>query len=146
MVVEMKVVFQRRKQFVAQREVARIDQLVFERTPQAFDENVVECAAIHADGDPALLERREELGRSELRALIGVPDFGLAKTKRGVQRGQAETDLQRVGELPTEHETTEPVHHGHQVQEAPAHGKVSNMGAPDVVGSLDRDAAQQVPV
>jgi hypothetical protein len=35
--------------------------------------------AIHADDDATLLERSQELGRGELRALIGVPDFRLAQ-------------------------------------------------------------------
>jgi len=51
MIVEVEIVFQRRKQFQTGGEVARVDQLVFERAPQPFDENVVEraSAAIHAD-------------------------------------------------------------------------------------------------
>src|SRR6202030_2814949 len=54
------------KQFQAGGEVAGVDQLVLERAPQPFDENIVEraAAAIHTDGDPALLERSQEVGRS----------------------------------------------------------------------------------
>ncbi len=83
-VVEVEVVLQRREQIEAAGEVAGIDQLVLERAPQPFDENVVErtAAAIHADQDAALLERSQEVGRGELRALIGVPDFGLAGSGR----------------------------------------------------------------
>ena len=56
-IVEVEIVFQRREQFQAGGEVAGIDQLVFERAPQPFDENIVERApaAIHADRDAALL-------------------------------------------------------------------------------------------
>ena len=145
-IVEVEIVFQRRKQFQAGGEVAGIDQLVFERAPQPFDENVVEraSAAIHADRDAATFERSQEVGRGELRALIGVPDFGLAETKRGLQRRQAEAGFHRIGEFPTEHEAAEPVHHRDQIEKAATHRKVSNIGAPDVVGPLDRHAAQQV--
>src|SRR3984885_10971746 len=88
---------------------SRLDQLVFERAPQPFDENVVERApaAVHADRDATAFERSQKIGRGELRTLIGVPDFGLPETKRGVQRRQAETGFHRVGEFPTEHETAE---------------------------------------
>jgi len=44
-IVEVEIVFERRKQFQAAGEVAGIDQLVLERAPQPFDENVVECAS-----------------------------------------------------------------------------------------------------
>jgi hypothetical protein len=88
-IVEVEIGFQRRKQFETGGEVAGVDQLVLERAPQAFDENIVECAsaAIHTDGDAALLERSQEVGRGELRALIGVPDFGLGRsgTRRAAQ-------------------------------------------------------------
>jgi len=52
-IVEVEVVLQRREQFEASGEVAGIDQLVLERAPQPFDENVVEraSAAIHTDRD-----------------------------------------------------------------------------------------------
>ena len=147
-IVEVEVAFQRREQFEAAGEVAGVDQFVLERAPQPFDENVVErtAAAIHADRDAALLERSQKVGRGELRALIGVPDFGLAEAERGVERGQAEAGLHRVGEFPTEHEAAEPIHHRDQVEKAATHRNVSNIGAPDVVGPLDRDAAQQVRV
>ena len=57
MVVEMDVILQRHEQIVASGEIAGIDQFVFQRPPQAFDEDVVQRAAtpIHADGDAALL-------------------------------------------------------------------------------------------
>jgi hypothetical protein len=147
-IVEVEVVFQCREQFRAAGEVAGIDQFVFERAPQPFDEHVVEraTAPVHADRNPALFERREEIGRRELRALIGIPDLGLAEAKRGVECGQAKAGFHRIGEFPTGHEAAEPVHHCGQVQEAAAHRNVSNIGAPDVVGPEDLYATQQVGV
>ena len=92
---------------------------------------------VHADRDATAFQRSQKVGRGELRALIGVPDFGLAETKRGVQRRQAEASLHRIGEFPTEHKAAEPIHHGNQVEEAAMHRNVSNIGAPDLVGPLD---------
>jgi hypothetical protein len=111
-VVKVKVALQCREQVESAGEVAGIDQFVFERAPQSFDENVVESSTttIHADRDAALLKRCEELRRGKLRALVGVSDFGLAKAESGVERGHAEAGLQGVGEFPTEHESAEPIH------------------------------------
>lgn len=40
------------------RRISRIDEFVLQGTPQAFDEDIVQraAAAIHADGDPTLLQ------------------------------------------------------------------------------------------
>ena len=43
--VEVEVLLQRREQIGARGEVAGVDQLVFERAPQTFDENIVDGAA-----------------------------------------------------------------------------------------------------
>jgi hypothetical protein len=59
---------------------------------------------------------------------------------------QAEARLHRVGEFPTEHKAAEPIHHCDQVEKAATHRNLRNIGAPDVVGSFDRDAVQQVRV
>ena len=102
MIVEMKVAGQRLKHFLAALEIAGIDQFVFQRTPQAFDEHVVQgtSAAVHADGNGALLERSQELGGGELRALIGIPDFRLAEAERRIQRRQAEAGFQACWTVP----------------------------------------------
>ena len=39
-----------------------------------------------------------------------------------------------------------PVHYGDQVEEAPSHGDVGNVGGPHLVRSVDRHAAQQVGI
>jgi hypothetical protein len=44
------------------------------------------AAPIHADRDAALLQWLQKIGRGELGALIKVPDFGLAKAERRVER------------------------------------------------------------
>ena len=61
-----------------------------------------------------------------------------------MERRQAEAGFHRIGEFPTEHEAAEPVHHRDQIEKTATHRKVRNIGAPDVVGPLDRDAPQQV--
>ena len=58
----------------------QVDVLVFERTPEALDEDVVGPAtlAIHADLDAFFFEPSGEGFAGELTALIGVEDLGLA--------------------------------------------------------------------
>ena len=70
----------------------------------------------------------------------------LAEAERALQRGQAEAGLHGVGEFPAEHEPTEPIHDGDQIQEARPHRNIRNIGAPNLVGPLDRDAPQQVRI
>jgi len=148
MIVEMEVAIQRREQVRAAGEVAGIDELVLQTAPQAFDENVVQGAAasIHTDGDAALLQGRQKIGRGELGPLIRIPDFGLAETERCVECRQTEAGFHRVGEFPAEHETAEPIHHGDQVEKPTMHRNVRNIGAPDLVGPFDGNAAQQIRV
>lgn len=145
-VVELEAAIQRRKEIRSTGEVAGINELVLSAAPQALDENVVQGAAppIHTDQDTALLQRRQKIGGGELGTLIGVPDLRLAETEGGLQRGQTKGRLHRIGQFPTEHKTTEPIHDGDQVQETATHGKAGNIGAPDLAGPLDQDAAQQV--
>src|SRR5215472_5357377 len=78
----MEVPIQRLEQICAVGEVAGVDQFVLQAAPQTLDENVVQGAppSIHADGDAALLQRRQKVGGGELRPLIGVPDFLLASS------------------------------------------------------------------
>ena len=92
MIVEVEVAIQRREQIRATGEVAGINEFVLQTAPQALDKNVVQGAtsSVHADGDAALLQRRQKIGRGELRPLIRIPDFGLTETERSPERGQTE--------------------------------------------------------
>src|SRR5689334_24712200 len=143
MVVEMEVVVQRWEQLGAAGEVAGVDELVLQTAPQALDENIVQSAAppIHADRHAALFQRRQKIRRGELRALVGVPDLGLTEAEGPLQGGQTEAGFHRVGKFPTEYEAAEPIHYSHEVEEATLHRNIRNIGAPDLVGPFDRDAA-----
>jgi hypothetical protein len=102
--------------------------------------------SIHADPDAALFQGRQKIRGRELGTLIGVADLGLAEAEGGFHRRQTEAGLHGIGEFPTEHVTAEPVHDGDQVKEPATHRNIRNIGTPDLVGPLDRQAAQQVRV
>lgn len=57
-----------------------VDSLVFDRTPEPFDEHVVppRTLAIHRDGDFRFLQHRREVHRGELRSLVGIEYVGFA--------------------------------------------------------------------
>src|SRR5271168_1620042 len=57
-----------------------IDLLVLHRSPQPLDEHVVApgALAVHADGDPVLLEDAGEGLAGELTALVTVENLGLS--------------------------------------------------------------------
>jgi hypothetical protein len=61
-----------------------IDGLVFERSPQAFDKDIVHPASATVDADPDLgiLEHRGEVEAGELTALIAVKDFRAAQARQ----------------------------------------------------------------
>ena len=125
-----------------------VEVLVFDRAPEAFDEDVVECstASIHADGDALLLQAASEPRGGELAALVGVKDLGLADGEGLVQSLQAEIDLQRVGDPPGQDISTKPVHHGHQIHKALWHRHVGDVGAPHLIGPVDHQPPQKVGI
>ena len=137
-----------------------IEVFVFDGAPEAFDEYVVQSPpfAVHADADAFPLQSGGEAGGGELGALVGVEDVGLAdlpvravsRTQTGgerfVQGVQAEVGLQRVGDAPGQDIPAKPVHHGHQIHKALWHWHVGDIGAPDLIGPINREASQQVGI
>ena len=76
-----------------------VDLLVFDRLPEALDQDVIAPAplAVHADCDLVRLQELDEFRARELAALIGVDDLGLAIPRdRLLQCLDAEVGLQRV--------------------------------------------------
>ena len=126
-----------------------VDLLVFDRSPESLDEHVVAPAtfAVHADGDLVGFEYVDELRAGELAALIGIDDLGLAVAgDRLLQCLDAEVGVHCVGEPPGQDLSAEPVHHGYQKQESATHRQVGDIEGPDLIGSIDFQAAQQVRI
>src|SRR5258708_19522941 len=101
--------------------------LVFDAAPQPLDEHVVPpCSfAIHADGDAVAGERAGEGCAGELRALVGIEDFGLAVTSEGVlQCLDAEGRLHRDRQPPRQNPPRRPVKPHTQLHTSPRHPAV----------------------
>jgi hypothetical protein len=94
--------------------------LVLHRSPQALDEDVVQCAptTIHTDRDAMLLEQARKAITGELRALIRVEDpRHLLPIQRLLQTLHTEPAIQGVTHPPAQHLAAVPIDHRHQVPE-----------------------------
>src|SRR5260370_805521 len=121
--------------------------LVFDAAPQPLDEHVVPpCSfAIHADRDAVAGERAGEGRAGELRALVGIEDFGLAVTSEGVlQCLDAEGRLHRDRQPPRQNPAGRPVENDSEIHEAARHRDVGDVHCPDLVWARDLHAAQQI--
>lgn len=116
---------------------------VFEAAPEALDNDVVHAAAlaVHAHPNISLEQHPREALAGELASLVAVEDFRLALGQSLPQSRQAELHLQADGKAPGQDEAAVPVHDGHQVQEATAHGNVGYVDRPHLVGPGNRNTA-----
>ena len=83
----------------AVRQLVQVDGFVFERSPQAFNKNIVHepAPAIHGDADAGILERAGEVEAGKPAALVGVEDFRFAVSgQRRVVSRDAEPDFNAV--------------------------------------------------
>src|SRR5512134_3102917 len=72
---------------------SQVDFLIFDRSPEPLDKDIVApgALAVHADGDLGILQYLDEVRRGELAALVGVEDLRPAMTgQRLLQRFNAE--------------------------------------------------------
>ena len=127
----------------------QVDVLVFERTPEALDEDIVGPAAlaIHADLDAFFFEPSGERFTGEWTSLIGVEDLRLAVPAESLfQCFDAERCVHGDRQPPREHTAAEPVDDRGQIDKAARHGDVGDVHGPNLIGPRDREAAQQVGI
>src|SRR5208282_3407794 len=125
----------------------QIDLLVFDRSPDALDEDVVapRALAIHADGDSVCDKHAGEGGAGELTSLIGVENLRCAVFgQRFLQRLDAELRLHGDREPPGQNPAAEPVDDGGEIDEAARHRDVGDVHRPDLVGTSDLQPAQKI--
>jgi hypothetical protein len=146
MIVKVKVGTQARLQLGHACIIDEIHMFILDRPPEAFDEDVVQCStpAIHADANAGLFQRLCKRRGGKLYALICVKDFRATLRQGRLQGIETEQSIQRIGELPGDDVATEPVQDGDEIHEALCHRNVSNVGAPYLIGMLNRHPAEQV--
>ena len=126
-----------------------IDLLVFNALPQSLDEHVVSPTpfSVHADLDAVAGEPLGELLAGKLASLIGIEDFWRAIAAHGVlHRVQREISRERGGESPGQHPATGPVKNREERDEAPCHRNVGDIRRPDVIGTTDRQIAEEIRI
>ena len=151
----------------------QIDAFVFQGSPKALDEDVVQRPGFAVHGYLGLgpLQSVGPVEGCELRPLIRVHDLGRAELVDGlVQRRNAELGLQRVRYPPGQNLAGKPLHalrrlkaiacrpkDGHQIEEPFAHpwpgrrfakqicqeGQIGDVGAPDLIGPINPQPALQ---
>lgn len=100
----------------------------------------------HADGDALALEPLGEHHAGELRTLVGIEDLRLDVTRdRMVEHAHAEVRFHRHRHVPGRDLAAMSVNDRGQVHEAACHRDAGQVHRPDLVRTLDRQAAQQVP-
>ncbi len=123
----------------------QIYDLLFEGSPQPFDEDVVEIAAlpVHRDFDISFRQSGDPGHTIELRSLIPFHDLGLAAFCDGFfQRLHTKAGVQCVGEPPCQHLARCPINDRDQIQEATSHGDVGDVATPNMVWPRDRQFSQ----
>ena len=67
-------------------------------------------------------------------------------SQRLIECLDAKARVQGVRQSPSQHMPTRPIHDRHQVKEASAHRDIGDVGAPDLIGPVDRHALEQIRV
>ncbi len=127
----------------------QVDGLVFEQPPEPLDEDVVHAAApaIHRDRHTGILERAHEVEAGELAALVRVEDPRLAVSGHGFFESlDAERRIHGVRQPPNQDMAARPVHDRYQIQETTLDRDVGDVGAPNLVGTIDLQAFEKVGV
>ena len=77
-------------------------------------------------------------------ALVTVEDRRRRQLKGLIYGAKDECHVERVVEVPTNHETREPVNDGNEVKPTGRHADVRYVNSPNVICFLGNDAAQKV--
>src|SRR6202521_96325 len=128
-IVKVKVAVQARLQFGHPRILEQIYMLILDRPPEPLDEDVVQRTPtpIHAHPAACLLYGLRKGGGRELRALIGVENFGVSLCEGGLERGKTEAPIQGIRELPGDNIPAEPVENRDEIHEPVCHRDVRNV-------------------
>ena len=123
-----------------------IDLLVFKAPPQPLDESLSMQRPL-----PSLLIVIMAPSRRRVKSsLVNWLPWSISSSRpyRESASSGLDTELraERVGEPPGQHGPAVPIHDHDQIEEAPGHRDVSDVGAPHLIDPFDRDPAEQIGV
>ena len=122
---------------------------IFDRPPQALDENIVEetAASVHRNRHASRDQPSREGLAGELTALIRVENPRRAiSRKRFVERVDAKARVHRVRQSPRQNRPAGPVDDRHEIEKAMLHRNIGDVGRPNMIGLRNRHAAQQIGI
>jgi len=95
--------------------------------------------AVHADLYANLLQSLSVEWRSEVRALITVPDLRRSNTQGAFDALHNEGHLQRLVQFPSHGVTREPVDDRHQIKPTTEEPDVGDVNAPNLIGPFNHE-------
>lgn len=148
MVVEPEVAMQSSNQLFSGRILFEVYVLLLNASPQPFDEHVVQRPppTVHTHPNPGAFKGRGKGVRSELRSLIGVEYVRSAKAECLLEATQTKMNIHTVGNLKGAHVPAVPVHYGREIHEALPHRHIGDVGAPDLIGTINLEISQKIGI
>ncbi len=115
MIVEAKILIQAGVRVPDLLPVTQIHLVIFDRTPQPFDKNIIKSPTtpIHTDRNPLREQFSRKRQTGKLTALIAVENLWLHILQGTIQRRRTECRVQTDRQFPTQNIATEPIHHRH---------------------------------
>ena len=136
LVVKREILSQAQDEFAHIDVSLQVNILVFDSSPESFDENVVQRSApsIHADPDLLAFENVCKSYAGELRTLVAVEDLRLPIGLQGrLQTLYAKRRIQAVAQSPAQNLAAIPIHDCHQVGKALRQPNVGNISTPYLI-------------
>lgn len=127
----------------------KIDLVVFDGSPQAFDEHVIPLDAFPVDAalDLVALEQFREGQARKLAALVaGEYPWLVVFRQRILDSLDAECRVERDRELPAQDFAAELVNYGRKIHESPRHRNVRDVDRPNLIWPHNRQFPQQIRV
>src|SRR3989338_1424464 len=125
-----------------------INVLVFDRTPQALNEDIVQrpTAAIHADRNSLLDENPCKLHAGKLATLVGIKNFRSPVAHRLFETLHAKIRRERIADSPGQNISTVPINNRRQIHKPVADFYISDVHTPDLIHPVDDNTPQQIGI
>jgi len=125
-----------------------VDLFVFHRPPQPLYKDVVvdPASTIHTDPDLRRHQPFNKLRACKLDSLVRIENSRLRDAQGSLQRPHAESRIQRRRKLPSQHISTAPIHHRHQIQKPTNHANVRDIRTPNLIRPIDNQVSEQIRV
>lgn len=117
--------------------IMKKDIFILDRPPESFGENVIQAASasVHADLNFFSFQNRNVIFRRVMDALVGIMDVRHGDFQSFLERLNTESIFKCWRKLPRQDVTGMPVDNGSQIDEAVFQFYVSDVGAPDLIGT-----------